>query len=117
MPEAAVLSAVLVVALLSTWTVAVGTDLGADLDSDLGSATDSALACAALFPRSIVTSRGPGAKLAAGPSGLGDNTARERSRLRNSSARYCCAAERPLQARATTPRAAKNMCLKTIKAS
>src|SRR5580692_4093700 len=124
MPEAAVRIAVLDVKCLdveflgvevlgvesfSAWTVAVATVFG--------STTSSALAGAASLPRSTVTSRGPGAKLAAGPSGLGDNTALERSRLRNSLGLYCCAAERPLQATIITPRAAKHTRFKTIKAS
>src|ERR1700733_15568484 len=124
MPEAAVRIAVLDVKCLdveflgvevlgvesfSAWTVAVATVFG--------STTSSALAGAASLPRSTVTSRGPGAKLAAGPSGWGDNTARERSRLRYSLGRYCCAAETPLQAKTIAPKAAKQTRFKTIKAS
>src|SRR6202012_6055768 len=76
----------------SAWTVAV--------DTVLGSTSNSALVWLASLPRSIVTSSGPGVKLAAGPNGLGDSTARERSRLRNSPVRYCCADATTLQANA-----------------
>src|SRR5579883_1101200 len=75
------------------------------------------MACTELSAPSTITSSGPGVKVWAGPSRLGESRARERSRLRYSSGRYCSAIDRPLTASTAALTTMIDMCLRAIAAS